>query len=388
MSEFSSLDLAIRRSQRGDDLSISNVVALLSVEDECARRAMYAAADELKRQLWGDRVTYVINLNLNFTNVCVQHCGFCNFRRDASEPDAYRMSLDDCLEHIARRTPLGITEVTIQGGLDLQTPIDFYFTLVREIRRAFPHLHIHAFSPEEIAFIGERSHMSHAEIIANLRDAGLGSMPGTAAEILVDAVRRRLCGEKVMSDEWCAIVETAHRAGLPTTSTMMYGHIESVDDRAQHLLRLLKVQRRTGGFTEFIQLPFVSARAPIAIRRGLKSPRTREALNVIAASRLLFRQELPHIQAVAWVKRGLDEAVASLGCGADDLGGTLIEEKISRASGADHGSYVPAGELAARISAAQLRPVQRTTLYDEVSASAISQKHAAACQSGGAASSI
>lgn len=368
MSEFSSLDSAIERSWRGDDLLVSDVVALLSVEDECARRAMYAAADELKRSLWGDRVTYVVNLNLNFTNVCVQHCGFCNFRRDASEPDAYRMSVDDCLEHIARRLPLGITEVTIQGGLDLETPVAFYFTLVREIRRAFPRLHIHAFSPEEIAFIGERTGTSHAEIIATLRDAGVGSMPGTAAEILVDEVRRRLCGEKVMSDDWCAIVETAHRAGLRTTSTMMYGHIERIEHRARHLLRLLELQRRTGGFTEFIQLPFVSARAPIAIRKGLTGPQTREAFNLIAASRLLFREELPHIQAVAWVKRGLDEAVASLGCGADDLGGTLIEEKISRASGADHGSYVPARELAARISAAHLRPVQRTTLYEEAGA--------------------
>ncbi|MEJ7710659.1 MAG: hypothetical protein WKF84_12525 [Pyrinomonadaceae bacterium] len=217
-----------------------------------------------------------------------------------------------------------------------------------------------------MAFISERSGMSYVEIIEKLRDVGLGSMPGTAAEILVDDVRRRLCNEKVMSEDWCAIVETAHRAGLPTTSTMMYGHIETIEDRARHLLRLLKLQRRTGGLTEFIQLPFVSAKAPIAIRRKLSSPETSEALNVTAASRLLFREELPHIQAIAWVKRGLNEAVASLRCGADDLGGTLIEERISRASGADHGSYIPAIELAARITAEGLQPVQRTTLYREV----------------------
>lgn len=366
MSEVSSVDQVIERSRRGDELSVADVVALLSAEDDGARRAMYTAADELKRELWSDRVTYVVNLNLNFTNVCVQHCGFCNFRRDETQPDAYRMTLDDCVEHIARHLPLAITEVTIQGGLDFKTPVDFYFTLVREIKSAFPHLHVHAFSPEEIAFIGERSRMSHREIIERLRDAGLNSMPGTAAEILVDDVRRRLCKEKVMSEEWCAIVETAHRAGLRTTSTMMYGHIESIEQRAQHLLRLLQLQRQTDGFTEFIQLPFVSAKAPIAIRRNLSSPQTREALNLIAASRLLFRRELPHIQAVPWVKRGLDEALASLHCGADDLGGTLIEEKISRASGADHGSYVPARELAARIFAENLRPVQRTTLYEEM----------------------
>jgi len=353
----------IARSIADVELSVADVTALLSEQDDASCREMYAAANELKETLWGRRVTYVVNLNLNFTNVCVQHCGFCNFRRDGDDADAYRMTIEDCLEHIARRLSLGITEVTIQGGLDAKTPVDFYFTLVCEIKRAYPSLHIHAFSPEEIAYIHERSGESFARIIDRLRIAGLGSMPGTAAEILVDDVRRRLCNQKVMSDEWCEIVETAHRAGLRTTSTMMYGHIETMEQRAEHLLRLLAVQRRTEGFTEFIQLPFVAEKAPIAIKRGLSSPQTREALNLIAASRLLFRDELPHIQAIAWVKRGLDEAVASLHCGADDLGGTLIEEKITRAAGATHGSYVPAAELHRRIEAEGLKAVQRTTLY-------------------------
>ncbi len=353
----------LARSVAGAELSIADVAVLLSEQNEAVCLEMYAAANELKESLWGRRVTYVINLNLNFTNVCVQHCGFCNFRRNEQDADAYSMTIDDCLEHIARRLQLGITEVTIQGGLDAKTPVEFYYMLVREVKRAFPLLHIHAFSPEEIAYIHERSDEPFARIIERLRDAGLGSMPGTAAEILVDDVRRRLCSEKVMSDEWCEIVETAHRAGIRTTSTMMYGHIETVEQRAEHLLRLLAVQRRTGGFTEFIQLPFVADKAPIAIKRGLKCPQTREALNLIAASRLLFRDELPHIQAVAWVKRGLDEAIASLHCGADDLGGTLIEEKITRAAGASHGSYVPAAELHRRIEAEGLKAVQRTTLY-------------------------
>ncbi|HVF86152.1 MAG TPA: 5-amino-6-(D-ribitylamino)uracil--L-tyrosine 4-hydroxyphenyl transferase CofH [Pyrinomonadaceae bacterium] len=353
----------IDKSFAGGDLTRDELVLLLSLSDEGACREVYAAADELKRKLWGARVTYVINLNLNWTNVCVQHCGFCNFRRDERDADSYRWTLDECLDHIARRLDYGITEVTIQGGLDTKTPTEFYFDLVREITRAFPRIHIHAYSPEEIAFLHERTGDSFSHIIGRLRDAGLGSMPGTAAEILVDDVRRRLCNEKVMSDEWCEIVETAHRAGVRTTATMMYGHIEKIEHRAEHLLRLQEVQRRTGGFTEFIQLPFVAARAPIAIKRGLRGPETREALNVVAASRLLFRDDLPHIQAVAWVKRGLDEAAASLHCGADDIGGTLIEEKITRAAGADFGSYVPASDLHARIEREGLHPVQRTTLY-------------------------
>jgi FO synthase subunit 2 len=356
----------IERSLAGDELALEDVTALLSETDEGACAEMYAAAHQLKNNLWGERVTYVVNLNMNFTNVCVQHCGFCNFRRDEKDADAYRMSVDDCLEHLARYLPYGITEVTIQGGLDDETPVEFYYTLVREIKRAFPTIHIHAFSPEEIAYLNERSGATYRSIIERLRDAGLGTMPGTAAEILVDDVRRRLCNEKVMSNEWCEIVETAHRAGVRTTSTMMYGHIETIEQRAMHLMRLLEVQRRTGGFTEFIQLPFVAANAPIAIKRGLQSPVSRETMKTVATSRLLFRQELPHIQAVAWVKRGLDEAVASLRCGADDLGGTLIEEKISRAAGAAHGSYVPAEELRARITQEGFRPVQRTTLYEEV----------------------
>ncbi len=353
----------IEQSLAGEELSRADVTALLGERDAGACREMYAAANQMKNDLLGNRVTYVINLNLNFTNVCVQHCGFCNFRRDEADADSYRMTVEDCLRHIANHLSYGITEVTIQGGLDAKMPVDFYYTLVREIKRAFPEIHIHAFSPEEIAFISERSGESYGRIIERLREAGLGTMPGTAAEILVDDVRRRLCHEKVMSDEWCKIVETAHRAGVRSTSTMMYGHIETIEQRAEHLLRLLGVQRRTGGFTEFIQLPFVSANAPIAIRRGLKSPERREMMNTVAASRLLFRRELPHVQAVAWVKRGLDEAAASLHCGADDLGGTLIEEKISRAAGADHGSYVPASDLRARIEREGLRPAQRTTLY-------------------------
>lgn len=354
----------INKARAGRDLTRDEIAALLDTRDAGACAELYAAADELKRALWGERVTYVVNLNLNWTNVCVQHCGFCNFRRDERDADAYRLTLDACLEAIARRMSYAITEVTIQGGLDMQTPVDFYFTLVREIKRAFPSLHVHAYSPEEIAFLRERTGEPYARIIERLRDAGLGSMPGTAAEILVDGVRRRLCAEKVMSDDWCEIVETAHRAGVPTTSTMMYGHIETLAERAEHLLRLLAVQRRTGGFTEFIQLPFVSALAPIAIKRGLSSPQAREALNLTAVSRLVFRDELPHIQAVAWVKRGLDEAVASLACGADDIGGTLIEEKITRAAGANFGSYTAASELSARISRAGWSPVERTTLYE------------------------
>ena len=363
LSEITSV---IEKAHAGADLTRAELAALLAARDDGACREIYTAANEMKRALWGERVTYVVNLNLNWTNVCVQHCGFCNFRRDERDADSYRLTLDECLEHIARRLPFGITEVTIQGGLDMKTPVDFYYALVREIKCAFPAIHVHAYSPEEIAFLHERTDEPYARIIERLRDAGLGSMPGTAAEILVDDVRRRLCNEKVMSDEWCEIVETAHRAGVRTTSTMMYGHIETIEQRAEHLLRLQAVQRRTGGFTEFIQLPFVATRAPIAIKRGLQSPATREAMNVTAASRLLFRNELPHIQAVAWVKRGLDEAVASLHCGADDIGGTLIEEKITRAAGATHGSYVPATELCARIEREGLHPVQRTTLYEMV----------------------
>jgi FO synthase subunit 2 len=197
----SEIERIIESSSRGDDLSQTDLAVLLAARDEGACRLMYQAADELKQALWGKRVTYVVNLNLNWTNVCVQHCGFCNFRRDEKDADAYRLTIDECLEQIAGRLSLGITEVTIQGGLDARTPAHFYYTLVREIKQAFPSLHIHAFSPEEIAYLHERSDEPYARIIERLRAAGLGTMPGTAAEILVDDVRRHLCNEKVMADE-------------------------------------------------------------------------------------------------------------------------------------------------------------------------------------------
>lgn len=360
------LDRIITKAFAGDDFTAEELTRLLDAREGEACREMYVAADEVKRKLWGERVTYVVNLNLNWTNHCVQRCGFCNFRRDEGDADAYRLSLDDCIAHIARHIGLGITEVTMQGGLDANVSTGFYYDLVREVKRAFPQLHIHAFSPEEIFYLHERSGETVAHIIERLRDLGLGSMPGTAAEILTDDVRRKLCAQKVMTEEWCEVIETAHQLGVRTTCTMMYGHIESLAQRAEHLLRLLAVQRRTSGFTEFIQLPFVAAHAPIAIKRGLQSPETREALNTTAAARLLFRDELPHIQAIPWVKRGLDEAIRSLHCGADDIGGTLIEERISHAAGARHGSYVPATELRRRIEAEGLTPVERTTLYREV----------------------
>lgn len=353
----------IAKARAGADLDRAEVSLLLAAEDAGACHEMYSAADDLKRELWGERVTYVVNLNLNWTNHCVQRCGFCNFRRDADDPTAYRLTIDDCIAHVAKHTDLGITEVTIQGGLDANTTVEFYYDLIRELKKAFPHLHLHAYSPEEVFYIHERSGESITKIVDRLRECGVGSMPGTAAEILVDDVRRKLCAQKVMTAEWCDVVETAHRAGIRTTCTMMYGHIETIEDRAAHLLVLRDLQRRTGGFTEFVGLPFVAANAPIALRRKLVSPQAREALNVVAASRLLFRDELPHIQAVPWVKRGLDEAVRSVSCGADDLGGTLIEEQISRAAGACHGSYTPAAELRRRIETEGLRAVERTTLY-------------------------
>lgn len=356
-------DKIIAKALARDDLTIGEVAALLDVRDDGACRELYKAADNLKRVLWGERVTYVVNLNLNWTNHCEQHCGFCNFRRDPGATDAYRMTLDECLAHIARHLDYGITEVTMQGGLDPRVSVEFYYDLVAAVKSTFPQIHIHAFSPEEIFYLHERSGETIRRIIERLQSLGLGSMPGTAAEILSDDVRRRLCAQKVTANEWCDTVETAHRAGVPTTCTMMYGHIETLEQRAEHLLRLLEVQRRTGGFTEFIQLPFVAANAPITIKRGLKSPQTGEAMKVTAVARLLFRRELPHIQAVAWVKRGLDEAVASLHCGADDIGGTLIEERISQAAGATHGSYVPAAELRRRIETEGLQAVERTTLY-------------------------
>lgn len=317
---------------------------------------------QAKLERFGLRVTYVHNRNVNFTNVCVVNCTFCGFYRKASDPEAYTLSIEEILKRVAS-TP-GITEVCLQGGINPELPPDYYFELLRRLKAQSPAIHLHAFSPQEVHVLSKRLRRSVAETLAMLRDAGLESMPGTAAEILVDEVRRQICPGKISTDRWREIIETAHRLGIPTSATMMFGHIESPEDRVAHLSLLRSIQETTGGFSEFIALPFMPLRTRLGGERHIKiPPALKDYFRLLAAARLYFEDLIPHIQ-VSWVKAGVDAAKSSLHVGVDDFSGTLHEERITSSAGGTHGQYLSRKAIRDAITQAGMVPVERGTLYD------------------------
>ena len=328
-----------------------------------------AAADQLRRELVGDEVTYVVNRNLNVSNVCVGSCKFCGFHRSSLRAkDAYfhdRATIFAKLEDAVAR---GATEVCMQSGLTPELDLVFYRELFAEIKGRWPQLHIHALSPEEIRYLSQISGRSIRDVIAELRDAGLGSMPGTAAEILVDEVRAILCPEKLSTGQWVEVMRAAHGLGVPTTATIMYGHIETADHRLRHLEVIRNLQRETGGFTEFVLLPFQVENNTLGKYFGIRQPLTLEdSLRFTAYCRLYFGAEIPNIQ-TSWVKLGPEGVKESLSWGANDFGGTLMEESITRMSGASHGQNLEPFEIEEAIRRAGRQPRERTTLYAPVEA--------------------
>ena len=331
-------------------------------------------ADALRRRLVGDQVTYVVNRNLNVSNHCVQHCSFCAFRRDPGQPGAYWLSLDD-LQQRARQAQLaGATELCLQGGLNPQATVAgsqlaYAEQLLTALQQAAPGIHLHAFSPQELLFFAEQDGLPLETVLERLQRCGLGSVPGTAAEVLSQRVRQRLCPEKLSARAWVAVVLQVHRRGLASTCTLMAGHIEQPADLVAHLLTLVAVQaaaRRRGlpGFSEFVLLPFIGAAAPAVLRRqvGRDQPDRGAMLRLTAQARLILGAWIPAHQP-SWVKLGLDGATEALRWGCNDLGGTLMEEHITTMAGARGGTAQTPAALQA--AARQLhRPVrQRTTLY-------------------------
>lgn len=339
-----------------------DLAKLLSLRGSESLRILMLA-DEIRRRQVGDLVTFVINRNINYTNVCIARCSFCAFSRAPGESNSYTLSIDQILEKALEAERMGATEVCIQGGLNPSLDLDFLCRMIEEISEKTD-LHIHAFSPMEVKFYAETSGYEIREALRELRRSGLGSMPGTAAEILSDDVRRIICPSKLSSKEWMEVIETAHRLGIPTTATMMYGHVESYEHVAKHLMILRRIQERTGGFTEFIPLSFVYKRTPI-YRRGIaRSGATGiEDLMIIAVSRIYLGDLIPNIQA-SWVKLGPKLAQIALMFGANDLGGTLMEENISREAGAEHGQFMPVNEFLRIIRDLGRIPAQRDTLYN------------------------
>jgi FO synthase len=349
-----------------DELGEDELVRLFAARGEELHRVL-AAADRLRRETNGDEVSYVVTRNVNYTNVCYFRCGFCAFSKGKLAENlrgpAYVVPIGEIVRRAHEAWDRGATEICLQGGIHPGFDGDYYVEVCEAIKRELPDLHVHAFSALEVwqgaATLGEPLDA----YLARLRDVGLASLPGTAAEILDDEVRRVLCPDKVTTAQWLEVHETAHRAGLRSTATIMFGHVDTPRSWARHLLRIRELQQRTGGFTELVPLPFVHMEAPIYLKGQARSgPTFREALLVHAVGRLALHPHVTNIQA-SWVKLGLDGAAAALRSGVNDLGGTLMNESISRAAGASHGQELPPELLEEAIRAAGRIPRQRTTLY-------------------------
>ena len=337
----------------------------LILADGPALEELTRIADDVRRDAVGDEVTYVVNRNINFSNVCYVGCRFCAFAQRERDTDAFRLSLDEIAARAVEAARDGATEVCMQGGIDPQLPVTFYADLVRAVKAAVPGMHVHAFSPMEIVSAAAKAGVSITEWLTELRDAGLGSIPGTAAEILDDEVRWVLTKGKLPAAQWLEVVGTAHRLGIPSSSTMMYGHVDEPRHWLGHLRTLAAQQDESGGFTEFVPLPFVHHNAPIYLA-GLArpGPTRRDNRAVHAFARLALHGRIDHIQC-SWVKLGDDLSADILRGGADDMGGTLMEETISRMAGSENGSARTVAELTA-IAAAAGRPVRRrSTTYVE-----------------------
>ena len=354
---------ALEKALAGEDLGFEEGMTLAKVEGDDLL-ALVRVADEIRRQVSGDTITYVVNRNLNFTNVCIVGCAFCGFGRAADAPDAYFHSTEalvaKSVEAVEER---GATEVCIQGGLPKDLDGFYYVNLLRAIKARLPRLHIHAYSPMEITYGVEKTRMPLRDYLLMLKEAGLNSIPGTAAEILDDQVRRSLSPNKLKVQQWIEIIRTAHSLGIPTTSTMMYGHTEGPEHWVRHLLLLREIQKDTGGFTEFVPLGFIHSQTKLfQSGRARSGHAIHEDLIVHALSRLLLNNYIRNIQ-VSWVKLGFEDSLACLEAGANDFGGTLMEESISKAAGASFGEYVAPGEFRALIRTIGCIPAERFTSY-------------------------
>lgn len=361
---------AFADAEQGNTLDEAAVIALLNARGSDVD-AVCTFADQLRQQIAGDTVRYVVNRNINYTNVCFHRCAFCAFSKGKTAAELRGPAYDLDLEEVSRRAEeawaRGATEVCMQGGIHPHYTGDTYLKLLAAAKAGAPDIHVHAFSPLEVRHGAQSLGVSVPEYLAMLRDAGLGSLPGTAAEILDDEVREYLCPEKLTTAEWFETISAAHAVGLRTTATIMYGHMEQTKHQARHLLAIRALQEETGGFTEFVPLPFVAMEAPIYLKgRARPGPTFREAILMHAVARIVLHPLIPNIQ-VSWVKMGEEGVRAALAAGANDLGGTLMNESISRAAGASHGEEWPPEQMERVIRSAGRIPSQRNTVYGAVS---------------------
>jgi FO synthase len=356
---------AIQRGREGKRLTEDELTALFAETRPEVIEEMRLAADELRSELAGERATFVVNRNINFTNICVVGCAFCGFGQGRRSPDAYHVGEEDFVSRVNEAVEFGATEICMQGGIHPDYTLEDYGRWLRLAKQVAPQIHLHAYSPMEIEFMCERSGRSPESVFEYLIDCGLGSTPGTAAEVLDDGVRQRISPNKLPVERWVRIIEASHRVGLRSTSTVMFGHIEEPRELARHMQVVRALQERTGGITEFVPLSFIPYQTLLGRTHGIEEIARDENLKHTAAFRLALGRTIPNLQA-SWVKMGLDAATESLRWGVNDLGGTLMEENISRMAGSRHGVRLEPRQLIGAARAAGRIPAQRTTLYEIV----------------------
>jgi FO synthase subunit 2 len=327
---------------------------------------LLATADMVREKVVGDNVTFIENWNINFTNICSGTCGFCAFKRNPKDKDSFFLSIDDIVKIAKEAYDNGVKELCIQGGLHEDVDVYFYEDILKGIKEECPNIHIHAFSPMEIYYGSKKAEIPLKDSFKLLKKAGLGTTPGTAAEILNDEIRKIICPGKLNTNQWKEVVSTAHNNGIKTTATMMYGHIDSEEDRINHLSIIRDIQKETKGFTEFVPLTFVHEKTPIFLK-GMSNPGTTgiEDLKIYAIARLMFHNDLKNIQ-VSWVKLGFKFAQMGLIAGANDLGGTLGEENISKSAGSSYGVRTESNNLKYLVENIGRTPATRDTLYENI----------------------
>ena len=355
----------LNRALAGEDITIEDGELLFDTAG-AEFTAMTMVADELRRRVVGDLVTYVVNRNVNFTNVCIKRCGFCAFSRDFREEEGYFLPVSEIIRRAKEAQDYGATEVCIQAGLPPQMEGDLYIRLCEAIKEELPDMHIHGFSPEEVLYGSIRSRCSIREYLQGLKDAGVGSLPGTSAEVLDQELRDIISPGRITVDQWIEVITNAHDLGIPTTSTVMFGHRESNAQIVRHIALLRDIQQSTGGFTEFVPLSFVASEAPMYLKGTVEDVRSgptgMDVVKVHAISRIMLNNWIPNIQA-SWVKEGSRMSQLLLTAGVNDLGGTLINESISTSAGAMHGQLMRPAEFRGMIREAGRTPAERYTTY-------------------------
>ena len=347
------------------EISVQEAVALFDT-NSTEMTIVSLVADELRRQKVGDCVTYVVNRNINFSNVCIKKCGFCAFSRDFREEEGYFLPLEEVVRRAKEAWSLGATEVCIQAGLPPKMDGNLYINICRAIKKELPDIHIHAFSPEEVLYGALRSEVSVEEYLKMLKDAGVGSLPGTAAEILDQDLRQIISPGRISVKDWIKVVRAAHSMNIPTTCTIMFGHVETSLHKARHLETIRELQKERRGFTEFVPLSFVHHEAPMfnfgLVQNMRPGPDGNEIVKMHAISRIMLDGFIDNIQ-VSWVKEGPRMSQLLLDCGVNDFGGTLMNESISTAAGAQHGQLMKPKQIQTIIRSAGRVPAQRSTLY-------------------------